>query len=54
LAGGVPGLGMVMEGVKEVKKDLKAAQNIRKRLKNGRFPALIDLKNAESAVFFIT
>ncbi len=52
LAGGVPGPGVAVEGVKEVKYDFKATRNIQKRRKNGRFPALIDLKNAKNAVFY--
>jgi hypothetical protein len=51
LAGGLPGPGVVMEGVKEVKYDFYAAQNIQKRHKNGQFPALIDFKNGKTQCF---
>jgi hypothetical protein len=40
----VPGKGVVVEGVKEVKLAFQAAWNVRKRHKNSRFPALIDLE----------
>jgi hypothetical protein len=50
---GVPGLGVVVEGVTEVKQDFQATWNIRKRHKKGRFPALINIKNAENAVFYV-
>jgi hypothetical protein len=50
LAAGVPGPGVVVEEVKEVKEDFKAAWNIRKQHKNVWFPALIDLKNAENTL----
>jgi hypothetical protein len=51
LAVGVPGPGVVVERVKEVKEAFQAAWNVLKQRKNGRFPALIDLKNSENAVF---
>jgi hypothetical protein len=48
----VPGPELVVEGVKEVKYDFKAARTIQ-RLKNGQFPALSDLKNAKNAFFYL-
>jgi hypothetical protein len=44
---------MVVEAVKKVKEAYNAARNRQKRLKNGRFPALIDLKNAQNAGFLL-
>jgi hypothetical protein len=52
LAVGVPGPRVVVEGVKEVKEAFKAAGNVQKQRKNGRFSALIDLKNRENIFFF--
>jgi hypothetical protein len=56
MAGGVPGPGVVVEGVKKAKKDFKAARNIQNSAKMAGFwfPALIDLKNAKNAVFYLT
>jgi hypothetical protein len=53
LAGGAPGPGVMVEGVKEVKEDFYVARNIRKRRKNGWFLALLDFKNAENVVFYL-
>jgi hypothetical protein len=53
LAGEVPCQGVVVEGVKEVKQAFQAARNIRNWRQNGRFPALIDLKIAENAFFYL-
>jgi hypothetical protein len=53
LAGEVPCLGHVMEVVKEVKLAFQAAQNVQKRLKNDRFSALIDFKNAKRRRFLL-
>jgi hypothetical protein len=50
--GGVPGQGVVMEGVKGVKyspKPPRMCNNGEKR----RFPALIDLKIAKNTVFYL-
>jgi hypothetical protein len=47
----VPHLGVVVEGVKEVKQAFQAAQNVPQRRKNCQFPILIDLKNGDIAVF---
>jgi hypothetical protein len=52
LVGRVPALGVVVEGVKEVKEAFQAARNVQKRRKNGRFPALVKLKIAKNAVFY--
>jgi hypothetical protein len=49
--GGVPGQRVVVEGVKEFKKALQAARNVQKLRKNGRFNALIDLKNRRKRHF---
>jgi hypothetical protein len=49
----VPGLGVVVEGVLKVKQAFQAARNVQKRRKNGYFPALLDLKNAKNAVFYL-
>jgi hypothetical protein len=53
LAGEVPGLGVVVEGVIEAIKAFQATRNIRKMRKNSWFPSLIDLKNAENAIFYL-
>ncbi len=51
--GGVPGHEAVVEGVKEVKQASQVAQNVQKRRQDGRFAALVDLKIAENAVFYL-
>jgi hypothetical protein len=53
ISGGVPDLGVVVEGVKEVKEAFQPPHNIRQQCKNYWFPALIDLKIAEKAVFYL-
>jgi hypothetical protein len=53
LAGGVPGLGLVVEEVKGVKKAPQASWNVQKQCQDGRFLALIDLKLAENAVIYL-
>jgi hypothetical protein len=53
LAGGVPGPGVVVEGVIEVKQDIKAARNIWNMRKNSRFPALIDFLKCQNTVFYL-
>ncbi len=51
LAGGVPGPGVVVEGITEAKYAFKAARNRQKRQKNRRFRARFGLKIAKNAVF---
>jgi hypothetical protein len=51
LAGGVPGPGVVVEGITEAFKAFKAAHNRQKRRKTGRFYACFGLKIAENAIF---
>jgi hypothetical protein len=53
LAGGSALPGVVVEGVKEGKKAFQAVRNVQRWHQNGRFPALIDLKIAENAVFLL-
>jgi hypothetical protein len=50
LAGGVPGQGVVVEGVKYVPKPPEMYENGDKTC---GFPALIDLKIAKNAVFYL-
>jgi hypothetical protein len=50
---GVPGQGVVVEGVKEVKQAFPATRNVQKWCQNSRFPTLIDLKIAKNAVFYL-
>jgi hypothetical protein len=42
-----------VEGVIEVKEAIQAARNVRKQGQNGRLPALIYLKIAANAVFYL-
>jgi hypothetical protein len=49
----VPGQGVVLEGVKEVKLAYQDTWNVQKCCQNSRFPALIDLKIAENVVFYL-
>jgi hypothetical protein len=49
----VPGQGMVVEGVKEVKKAIQAAWNVLKQCQNSQFTTLNDLKNTENVVFYL-
>jgi hypothetical protein len=53
IKGGVPGHGVVVEGVKEVKQAFQAARNVRKRCQNGWFPTIIGLRIAKNAVFYL-
>jgi hypothetical protein len=54
LAGEVPGGGVGVEGVIEVIEVFQAGRRcIPKWRKNGRFPSLIDFKNAENAIFYL-
>jgi hypothetical protein len=53
LAGGVPGQGVLVEGVKEANKS-PAGRNTQNGTKNGRFPAFFGLKYrkiAKNAIF---
>jgi hypothetical protein len=51
IGAGSVGPGVVVEGVKEVEYDFYAAWKMRKQRISGRFPALIDLKNAQKRQF---
>jgi hypothetical protein len=53
LAGGVHYLGVVVEGVKEIKKVFQAARNVQKQLKNNQFSTLTDLKKRQKACFYL-
>jgi hypothetical protein len=48
---GVPGQGAVVEGVKGVKQVSMPPGIYKNSTKNGRFPALVDIKVTEKAVF---
>jgi hypothetical protein len=54
LVGGVPGPGVVLEGVKEVKLAFKAARNIQKWHKTGIFPHLLIKKTPQRCFFYLT
>ncbi len=53
IGGGVPGPGVVVGVVKEVKKAFHVFREVRKQRQNRRFPALIALKIAKNAVFYL-
>jgi hypothetical protein len=53
LEGGVPRQGVVVEGVKGLKYAPKPPRMYKDSGKNGQFSALIDLKIAEKAVFYL-